>query len=253
MAILTNLSLFSGAGGLDLGARIVGGFRTVCYIENDPYAQGVLMSRMRDGSLDDAPIWDDVRAFDGKTWRGLVDVVSGGFPCQDLSVAGKRLGIREGQRSSLWFEFARIIREVGPRFVIVENVPGLIFSGGIGDVLGSLAEVGYDAEWRTWSAADVGAKHIRERVWIVAHSKSLRGRSQVADSTGKRLERAKQQQQQQQQCVWPGDSSWWDVEPDVGRVANGVAFRVDRLRLTGNGVVPQQSVATWQIIKELAQ
>ena len=124
--MLTNLSLFSGAGGLDLGARMVGGFRTVAYVECDPYAQGVLMSRMRDGGLDDAPIFEDVTTFDGRSLAGNVDVVSGGFPCQDVSQAGKRAGLKEGTRSGLWSHFARIICETQPRFVLVENVRGLL-------------------------------------------------------------------------------------------------------------------------------
>ncbi len=124
--MLTNISLFSGAGGLDLGAKLVGGFRTVAYVEYDRYAQGVLMSRMRSGDLDDAPIFEDVRTFDGRSLAGSIAVVSGGFPCQDVSHAGKRAGLKEGTRSGLWSKFARIIREVGPRFVLVENVPGLL-------------------------------------------------------------------------------------------------------------------------------
>lgn len=171
--MLTNLSLFSGAGGLDHGAKLVGGFRTVAYVEYDRYAQAVLMSRMRSGDLDDAPIFEDVRTFDGRSLKGRVDVVSGGFPCQDVSHAGKRAGLKDGTRSGLWSEFARIIREVEPRFVLVENVRGLLSiddGGGFGTVLRDLAELGFDAEWFVLSAADVGAPHLRERVWVVAYS-----------------------------------------------------------------------------------
>jgi len=176
--ILTNLSLFSGVGGLDLGGKWTGRIKTVCYVEKDPYAQAVLMSRIRDGRLDDAPIWDDVTTFDGKEWRGKADIISGGFPCPDLSVAGRRAGIVEGTRSGLWFHFARIICEVQPLFVLVENVPGLLSSkcGGLGIVLRSLAEMGYDAKWRVISAVEVGAPHLRKRVWIVANARQkLRG------------------------------------------------------------------------------
>lgn len=172
MGTLTNLSLFSGAAGLDLGARVVGGFRTVCYVEREPYAQAVLMSRMRDGGVDTAPIWSDVTTFDGRPWRGVVDVVSGGFPCQDVSFAGKRAAAKTlvaGTRSGLWSEFARIVREVGPRFILVENVPGLL-TGGLGDVLRDLAAMGFYAQWEVLSAAAVGAPHIRERVFVVAHA-----------------------------------------------------------------------------------
>ena len=182
MGILTNLSLFSGAGGLDLGAKMVGGFKTVAYVEYDRYAQGVLMSRMRDGRLDDAPIFEDVRTFDGRSLAGSIAVISGGFPCQDVSVAGKREGIKDGNRSGLWKEFARIIREVGPRFVLVENVPGLL-SDGLGIVLGELAAMGFDAEWYVLSAAAVGAPHRRERVWIVAYAKCKSGQIGRDDSS----------------------------------------------------------------------
>lgn len=174
---LSAISLFSGAGGLDLAARAVG-IRTACYVEWDPYAQGVIMSRMRSGELDDAPMWDDVTTFDGTAWRGKVDIVFGGFPCQDLSFAGKRAGIVEGARSGLWRHFARIVGEVGPRLVLVENVPGLLANGGLGVVLGDLATLGFDAEWFVLSAADVGAPHRRERVWIVAHAKHKPGASE---------------------------------------------------------------------------
>ena len=184
--MLTNISLFSGAGGLDLGAKLVGGFRTVAYVEYDRYAQGVLMSRMRSGDLDDAPIFEDVRTFDGTSLAGSVDVVSGGFPCQDVSHAGKRGGMGEGTRSGLWSEFDRIIREVKPRFVLVENVPGLLSiddGRGFGTVLGDLAALGFDAEWFVLSAADVGAPHRRERIWIVGYDrKRTTPRLQMAES-----------------------------------------------------------------------
>ena len=173
---LTNISLFAGVGGLDRGAKMVGGFRTVAYVEYDRYAQAVLMSRMRSKELDDAPIFEDVRTFDGRSLKGRIGCVSGGFPCTDVSLAGKRGGIKEGTRSGLWSEFARIIREVEPRGVLVENVPGLLSiddGRGFGTVLGDLAALGYDAEWDVLSAADVGAPHLRERVWVVAWKRDL--------------------------------------------------------------------------------
>ncbi len=120
MGVLTNLSLFSGAGGLDLGARLVGGIKTVGYVEYDRYAQGVLMSRIRDGGLDDAPIWDDVTTFDARPWRGKVDIVSGGFPCQPHSVAGKRGGA--GDKRNLWPDYLRIGRACKPTFALGENL-----------------------------------------------------------------------------------------------------------------------------------
>ena len=162
---------------------MVGGFRTVAYVEYDRYAQGVLMSRMRDGSLDDAPIFEDVRTFDGRSLAGSIDVVSGGFPCQDVSIAGLRAGIK-GQRSGLWKEFFRIIREVGPQYILVENTPGLL-SAGMGIVLGDLASIRYDSEWDCNFAADFGAWHLRERVWIVADPYNKRKRIIVQQESGR--------------------------------------------------------------------
>ena len=126
------------------------------------------MARQDDGSLRPFPIWDDVRTFDGKPWAGRVDVISGGFPCQDISVAGKGAGIT-GERSGLWGEFARIIGEVRPRFVFVENSPALV-ARGLGTVLGDLATLGFDARWGVLGAVHAGAPHKRERIWIVANS-----------------------------------------------------------------------------------
>ena len=118
---VNELALFAGAGGGILGSELLG-FRTVCAVELEPYPASVLLARQNDGLLPPFPVWDDVRTFDGRPWRGLVDVVSGGFPCQDISVSGKRKGL-EGTRSGLWSEMARIICEVRPRFAFVENSP----------------------------------------------------------------------------------------------------------------------------------
>ena len=164
---MNELALFAGAGGGILGGKLLG-WRTVCAVELNAYAASVLCARQNDGLLPPFPIWDDVCTFDGRPWRGVVDVVSGGFPCQDISVAGGGAGI-SGERSGLWKEFARIIREVRPGNVLVENSPALT-SRGLDVVLGDLAALGYDAEWGVLGAADVGAPHQRDRIWIVAYS-----------------------------------------------------------------------------------
>ena len=166
--VLNELALFAGAGGGILGGHLLG-WRTVCAVECNPYTASVLMARQNDGCLPPFPIWDDVRTFDGRPWRGRVDVLSGGFPCQDISSAGKGAGIT-GERSGLWAEMARIIREVGPRFVFVENSP-LLTGRGLGVVLGDLAAMGYDARWGVLGAVDAGAPHRRDRFWLVAHAK----------------------------------------------------------------------------------
>jgi len=168
VAPFTNLALFAGAGGLELGLKIaVRNLATVAYVEREAYAAAVLVARMEDETLDRAPVWDDVTTFDGKPFRGLVDIVSGGFPCQDLSVAGKRAGI-DGERSGLWSEFARLIGEIRPRYVFIENVSGLLANGPMRRVLGDLADLGFDAEWERIPASSVGAPHRRERFFLLA-------------------------------------------------------------------------------------
>ena len=165
---MNELALFAGAGGGILGGHLLG-WRTVCAVEWESYPASVLCARQNDGLLPPFPIWDDVQTFDGKPWRGIVDVISGGFPCQDISAAGKGAGI-DGERSGMWGEMARIIHEVRPRFVFVENSP-MLTSRGLGQVLGDLASMGFDARWGVLGAADVGANHQRDRIWIVARWK----------------------------------------------------------------------------------
>ena len=166
------LSLFSGCGGLDLGLRLaLPASRVVCCVERDAYAAAVLAARMGEARLDAAPIWSDVTTFDGRPWRGVVDCIAGGFPCQDISNAGQRAGI-DGRRSGLWSEFARIIRDVEPRYVFVENVAALVVRG-IERVLGDLADLGFDAEWDVFRASDVGAPHQRARLFILAYASSV--------------------------------------------------------------------------------
>jgi len=169
----TEMSLFSGYGGFSLGLRLAGlTTRTICYVEWDKYCQQVIQARIEDGHLDDAPIWDDIKSFDGRPWRGTVDILSAGFPCQPHSNAGLRRGAADDR--NLFPDTLRIIGEVGPRLVILENVPGiLVGSDGRppygGTVVGQLAEAGYDAEWRVISAADAGAPHKRARWWLLAY------------------------------------------------------------------------------------
>lgn len=162
---LRELALFAGAGGGILAGKLLG-WRTVCAVELDQYARDVLVARQNDGCTNPYPIWDDIRTFDGKPWQGRVDVVSGGFPCTDISCAGKQKGIT-GPQSGLWLEMARIIGEIRPRYVFVENSPNLVRRG-LGLVLTNLAEMGYDVVWGIVGADDSGAPHKRKRIWIVA-------------------------------------------------------------------------------------
>ena len=163
------LDLFSGIGGFSLGLERAG-MRTVAFCESDPFCRRVLAEHWPA-----IPIYDDVRTLTAERLRadGIVaDIICGGFPCQDISEAGKRVGIT-GERSQLWAEYARIIGDVRPRFVIVENVADLCIRG-LGIVLGDLATLGYDAEWYCIPAAAVGADHWRDRIWIVSYPDSTR-------------------------------------------------------------------------------
>ena len=166
---MNGLAICAGIGGLELGIGIAVGesYRCVGYLERDSYAAAVLVARMEDASLDQAPIWDDLTTFDGQRWRGVVDLISAGFPCQPWSVAGKQRGIEDARW--IWPEIVRIVRDVEPGFVFLENVPGLIRHG-LPRVLGDPAELGFDAEWMCLAASDMGAPHVRERLFILAHS-----------------------------------------------------------------------------------
>lgn len=268
------LDLFSGIGGFSLGLERAG-MRTVAFCEIEPFCRAVLAQHWPE-----VPIYDDVRTLTADTLRrdGItVDVICGGFPCQDISFAGKRAGL-EGARSGLWGEYRRLIGELRPRFVVVENVPGLL-SLGMATVLGDLSALGYDATWDCVPASAVGAPHRRDRVWLVAYAtddirrpvgrgmaegvaasgreaaygairegmrhsgddRSATGGEDVAntiqDATSSGRSRVVGGAK-----AWKGPacgSSQWLAEPDVGRVADGVPARVDRLRSLGNAVVPQ--------------
>ena len=295
---LRELALFAGAGGGILGGKLLG-WRTVCAVEWEPYPASVLCARQNDGFLPPFPIWDDVQTFEGKPWRGIVDVVSGGFPCQDISVAGKGTGIT-GERSGMWKHMARIISEVQPKYVFVENSPMLTVRG-LGTVLGDLSEMGFNAEWGVISAAAVGAPHQRDRIWILGSNTSeqrwnkrfgnreerhilhnlngdaAQGKSEWhgrkcwsgALSTNVANSRSIRQQGQgeyeqpinpTQDCYWQADyvksigrPEQWAVEPNVGRVANGVAARVDRLKAIGNGQVPLCAATAWKVLKQIKE
>lgn len=162
------LALFAGSGGGLLATQHLLGWRAVCYVERDPYCQRVLQQRIADGLLHDAPLWDDIHTFDGRPWAGCVDVVTAGFPCQPYSGAGKRLGAADER--NLWPDTLRVIREVGPEWLLLENVARLLTYDYFGQILGDLAASGYDCRWDCVPAAAVGAPHIRDRVWMVGHA-----------------------------------------------------------------------------------
>jgi DNA (cytosine-5)-methyltransferase 1 len=272
--MLTVGSLFSGIGGFDLGLERAG-MRTVWFCEQDEFCQRVLAKHWPG-----VPCHPDVRAVvgnadvprqrgrvdaervgdvgeTGQRTEGLpvlvpqVDVLCGGFPCQDISLAGKGAGI-DGARSGLWSEFARLIGELRPSYVVVENVSALL-GRGLDRVLGDLAALRFDAEWGVVSAADAGAPHLRKRVWIVAYPRGER--CSARSERGTRWLPAVGSEACDQPCFCGQaderrptrngalDAGRWLSEPDVGRVAHGIPARVDRLRSLGNALVPQ--IAEW--------
>jgi DNA (cytosine-5)-methyltransferase 1 len=245
---MNELALFAGAGGGILGGHLLG-WRTVCAVEWEPYAACVLAARQNDGLLPPFPIWDDVQTFDGRPWRGIVDVVSGGFPCQDISNAGHKAGI-EGERSGLWREMARIICEVRPNYVFVENVAALL-GRGLGTVLADLAALGFDARWDVLGVSDCGGPQPRERVWVMAHHQSI-GRRTVQQES----ELLPKETKGGARSSGKGRSSYaanaagilWPPEPSLVRVADGMADRVDRIHAIGNGQSPRVAAAAWNYL-----
>lgn len=260
------LDLFSGIGGFALGAYWAGlRFDNHYFSEVDDYAIRVYQQR-----FPDAVGLGDIRKIHGADLPQGDWIIAGGFPCQDISVAGKGAGLA-GKRSGLWFEYARLIGELRPKYAIMENVGALSFRG-LDAVLGSLAEIGYNAEWQDIRASDVGAPHRRERIWIIAYPE-LRGKN-VADPNEIKRERSRRtrdgraestdssetladspnggnvrrdwelattqrQVREHRGSAGNGRGEWWAAEPDVGRVAYGVPSRVDRLKCLGNAIVPQ--------------
>jgi DNA (cytosine-5)-methyltransferase 1 len=232
------ISFFAGIGGIDLGLERAG-HECVGQCEIDPYALKVLAKHWPD-----VPRFGDITKVDPNELPEA-DLWAGGFPCQDISCAGKQAGIT-GSRSGLFFDWMRLATKVRPRYMLLENVSALI-NGGLSTVLGTLAACGYDAEWDCIPAQAVGAPHRRDRIFIVANTNGGSGQS------GRKTNGI---------CVFDGDQgplisfrsnegrTQWAVEPQVGRVANGVPCRVDRLRCLGNAVVPQVAEYIGKLLKE---
>ena len=247
---MNELALFAGAGGGILGGHLLG-WRTVCAVERDAYAAQVLAQRQTDGLLPAFPIWSDVCSFDGRPWRGLIDVVSGGFPCQDISAAGPGQGIA-GHRSGLWSQLARIISEVRSCYIYLENSPMLV-GRGLAVVLGDLADMGYSARWGVIGAADLGAPHQRDRIWILAFKTVANTSSQYVERILTRSADEKIRSGSHKRSIRPcrNGFAWWSTEPGMGRVANGVAYRVDRVKALGNGQVPLVAATAFEKLSGL--
>jgi DNA (cytosine-5)-methyltransferase 1 len=212
-------SLFTGIGGIDLGLERAG--MSICWqVEIDDSKRAVLARHWPT-----TPRFGDIAEVTAEDVHP-VDVLCGGFPCQDLSHAGRRAGI-EGQRSGLWAHFSRLVGELQPRYVLVENTAGLLVRG-MGRVVGDLAALGYDAEWDCLPAAAFGAPHLRARIWILAYPCGIRDEADDTVFAGRPIT---------QLCAG------WSAEPDVGRVADGISGGMDVVCWLGDAVVPQ--VAEW--------
>ena len=294
---MKELSLFSGAGGGVLGTQLLG-WETLGYVEYNEYCQRIIRQRIEDGCLDEAPIFGDINTFISEgyadAYKGMVGVISAGFPCQPFSVAGKKAA--EDDPRNCWPQTLDIIRRVRPRYCLLENVGGLLSRKHryFETILKDLAESGYDAWWKVISAAEVGAPHKRDRLWIVAHSNSSRelqseggkqderrwagyGSQALADSnsgyigqkeevrsrrhtsepsgedatdtSSERLEGRELPIGEEEAYTTTGSTCWWDTEPRVGRVAHGMAHRVDRLKALGNGQVPAVAATAFKVFE----
>lgn len=297
---MNGLSLFSGTAiGEVVFKTIFPGYRTIGYVEVDQYCRSVIRARIRDGILDDAPIFDDIREFNRRyasLYTGKVDWLSGGFPCQPFSISGRRLG--EADERNLWPETRDAISIIRPRYAFLENVRGLLANRYFGQILGDLAESGYDCEWDVIGASDVRAPHRRKRIWVLAkasvgtgvdaewHSLGQAGWNQsqyVSHSSSNGVANPQEQSERAGLCASEptrerrrrfgngsgqgeavpdpkrerlegepqggaetgainrsrngGDSGWWSVEPDVGRVVNGMAYFLDLFRTVRYGAV----------------
>lgn len=244
---MRELSLFTGAGGRLLGTKLLG-WECIGYVESETYCQRVIEQRIADGVFDRAPIFNDIREFiesgAADQYKGIADVVSAGFPCQPFSVAGKREGTDDER--NMWPQTIECIRRVRPRFALLENVPGLLTSGYFGTILGDLAEIGYSARWICLSAAEIGAPHRRNRLWILAYPNGARkqqpegsqqeqrgrfsnGSIDLADATGERVEGMRPQGEQVSEVSAPegvsgcsgGGITWWERDPADVRDATG--------------------------------
>jgi len=284
---LKHVDLFSGLGGGILAGQLLG-WATIAACELDPWCRELLVRRQNDATLPPCPIWDDVRTFPGESFRGRVDVVSGGFPCQDISLAGpKRERAQrdlfgrgkhiEAERSGLWSEMRRVVEEIEPSFVFVENVTALR-SRGLDRVLRDLAALGYDAAWDCVRASDLGAPHKRDRIWILAahpdrgrcqgerlpehdaeqgpcrdltHGLGTRGRGGRPDAPDAMLDgpQGGGAKRAANTLGLRRGGPWAETQPPLCSVDDGPPARVDQLRAIGNGQVPIVAAAAFRMLR----
>ena len=279
---MNELSLFSGAGGGLLATKHFLKWRTIGYVEQNHYCQNIISQRAKEGLLDSAPLWGDINEFieSGAVdqYKGVTDVVTGGFPCQPFSVAGRRKGKDDGR--NCWPQCIEVIRRVKPRFFFGENVPGLLNSGYFPEILRSLAQAGYATRWVVLGVDDVGGNHRRKRLWLLAYAdtgqriepqEQIQTGGATSDDSGEYVAHSVSDSEGSAHGskVWRGFERWededikewyevggnptnfsgqWAIEPSVGRVAHGVASRVDRLKALGNGQVPLVADVAWGML-----
>lgn len=296
---LHGISLCAGVGGLDLGLHLAeppsrrckhhlpgGGYRTVCYVERNSYAAATLVARMADTSLAPAPVWEDLKTFDGRAWRGRVHLVSAGYPCQPFTLSGLRQG--EDDPRHLWPDVARIVEEIAPEWCFFENVPGHLTLG-LRDVVGDLQRLGYRVAARIQSAAEVGASHRRDRLFILAHADLQEQRQPGLSDGGPRGAeippgcQSDRQTGGDQECRQrldpvlgyydclgletstlpifapnPGEfrlwgetlDAWPGLKPSLQRLDDGLAHGLDRSAAAGNGVVPMAAARAFKVLKK---
>jgi len=248
---MNELHLFAGAGGGILGGMLLG-HTTVCAVELEPYCRNVLLQRQRDGILPKFPIWDDVCTFDGTPWRGKVDVVCGGFPCQDISVANSKGRGLDGERSGLWSEMRRIIGEIRPKYIFVENSPMLTVRGGI-RVIENITEMGYDCKWGI-----VGSRHTesfmrRDRMWILASNCSFRReaswkRKVDCELKGKKKSKWQITTNRENNLRLLRERYSDKILSRNFRGCDALADRMDRLTAIGNGQDAVVAATAWRIL-----
>lgn len=264
--MLSGLSLFSGIGGIDVA--LSEWVRPIAYCEIDLYCQGILLSRMGFSEIASAPIWNDILTFSGTDLRGAVDIIYGGFPCQNLSVAGLREGL-EGKQSGLFYEILRLCRETQCGWVFLENVPGLVSLGGT-EVVRELTALGYDCRWCVISAASLGAPHKRDRWFLLAHFQSgthrehndgplegqksefgasFSGETVPSNTQNSRSRQSDSREQRQSGSGLSHSKSYWEeTECPLCGVDDGVSHRLDRIRALGNSVVIPQAKEAFKIL-----
>jgi len=233
------LDLFSGIGGISFALQ--DWIEPVAFCEIEKYCQAVLLSRMHNGELAKAPIWDNITTLQG-SFLPKIDIIYGGFPCQDISIAGLGKGL-EGQRSGLFFEIVRLAKEIKPKFIFLENVPAITSRGGL-QVIKEIASLGYDCRWCIISAQSVGAMHKRERWFLLANSTS---KSSDGYTIG---EEETHSLSSYSSLNWPFESRehWQKTVSEMGKCSDGLPYHVDRLRALGNSVVPQQVKQAFKIL-----